>query len=49
MTQSLTRADEIEGWRGEIRDSEVVRTHEEAMDDEERTRKEDAEEYEPAR
>ncbi|WP_433227543.1 SRPBCC family protein [Actinomadura formosensis] len=34
MTQSLTRADEIEGWRGEIRDSEVVRTHEEAVEDE---------------
>ncbi|MFB4306246.1 SRPBCC family protein [Actinomadura sp. GTD37] len=37
MTQSLTRADEIEGWRGEIRDSEVVRTHEEAMEDEEKS------------
>ncbi|MER7541515.1 SRPBCC family protein [Spirillospora sp. NPDC127506] len=34
MTQSLTRADEIEGWRGEIRDSEVVRTHEEAVEEE---------------
>ncbi|TDC69167.1 SRPBCC family protein [Actinomadura sp. GC306] len=42
MTQSLTRADEIEGWRGEIRDSEVVRTHEEAMDEEEHDRKDDA-------
>ncbi|GAA0594540.1 hypothetical protein GCM10009546_65940 [Actinomadura livida] len=57
MTQSLTRADEVEGWRGEIRDSEVVRTHEEALDDEDRDRKDDApeaeeqetEEYEPAR
>ncbi|NVI92257.1 SRPBCC family protein, partial [Actinomadura sp. BRA 177] len=39
MTQSLTRADEIEGWRGEIRDSEVVRTHEEAMEDEEKSTK----------
>ncbi|CND58913.1 putative integral membrane protein [Mycobacterium tuberculosis] len=37
MTQSLTRADEIEGWRGEIRDSEVVRTHEEAVEDEEKS------------
>jgi uncharacterized membrane protein len=34
MTQSLTRADEIEGWRGEIRDGEVVRTHEDAIADE---------------
>jgi uncharacterized membrane protein len=41
MTHSLTRADEIEGWRGEIRDSEVVRTHEEAMEDEEKSGKRD--------
>ncbi|QKW38804.1 SRPBCC family protein [Actinomadura sp. NAK00032] len=34
MTQSLTRADEVEGWRGEIRDGEVVRTHEDAIEDE---------------
>ncbi|GAA1850059.1 SRPBCC family protein [Actinomadura bangladeshensis] len=39
MTQSLTRADEIEGWRGEIRDSEVVRTHEEAMEEEKKSAK----------
>ncbi|MGI5419839.1 SRPBCC family protein [Actinomadura luteofluorescens] len=39
MTNSLTRADEIEGWRGEIRDSEVVRTHEEAMEEEEKSGK----------
>ncbi|XCM84381.1 SRPBCC family protein (plasmid) [Kitasatospora sp. HUAS MG31] len=31
---SLTN-DEAEGWRGEIRDGEVVRTHEEAMEEEE--------------
>ncbi|MFD3720535.1 SRPBCC family protein [Streptomyces sp. NPDC058674] len=30
---SLT-TDEAEGWRGEIRDGEVVRTHEEAMEEE---------------
>ncbi|MDL4814470.1 SRPBCC family protein [Actinomadura opuntiae] len=35
MTQSLTHADEIEGWRGEIRDSEVVKTHEDALKEEE--------------
>ncbi|MFC6885555.1 MULTISPECIES: SRPBCC family protein [Actinomadura] len=34
MTHSLTRADEIEGWRGEIRDSEVVTTHEDAVAEE---------------
>ncbi|MFE3518925.1 SRPBCC family protein [Streptomyces sp. NPDC059166] len=27
--------EEVEGWRGEIRDGEVVRTHEEAMEEEE--------------
>ncbi|MGW6152047.1 SRPBCC family protein [Streptomyces sp. NPDC055144] len=27
--------EDVEGWRGEIRDGEVVRTHEEAMEDEE--------------
>ncbi|MER6816359.1 cyclase/dehydrase, partial [Spirillospora sp. NPDC000708] len=31
----LTHADEIEGWRGEIRDSEVVKTHEDALKEEE--------------
>lgn len=36
MTHSLTRADRIEGWRGEIRDSEVVTTHEEAVAREEK-------------
>jgi uncharacterized membrane protein len=30
-----------EGWRGEIRDGEVVRTHEEAMDEEQRDEDED--------
>src|SRR5215212_7836186 len=32
MTQAILNQDEIEGWRGEIRDSEVVTTHEEAME-----------------
>ncbi|TDD87130.1 SRPBCC family protein [Actinomadura rubrisoli] len=50
MTQSLTHPDDVEGWRGEIHDSEVVRTHEEALDEEKRARKEkDAKEYEEAR
>ncbi|RFU36566.1 SRPBCC family protein [Actinomadura logoneensis] len=34
MTQSLTHKDDIEGWRGEIRDSEVVKTHEDALKEE---------------
>src|SRR5690349_16433785 len=36
MTDAILRPDEIEGWRGEIRDSEVVRTHEEALQEEQR-------------
>jgi hypothetical protein len=38
MSQMLARQDEIEGWRGEIRDSEVVVTHEEALEEEEKRR-----------
>ncbi|MBO8185596.1 SRPBCC family protein [Streptomyces sp. DW4-2] len=34
-----------EGWRGEIRDGEVVVTHEDAVAEEERTAEEDAEDY----
>ncbi len=35
--------EELEGWRGEIREGEVVRSHEEAMEDEENAREEDEE------
>jgi len=31
---TLMDAEELEGWRGEIRDGEVVRSHEEAMEEE---------------
>jgi hypothetical protein len=34
MTSAILHQDEIEGWRGEIRDSEVVTTHEEALEEE---------------
>jgi hypothetical protein len=34
MSHVLTRQDEVEGWRGEIRDSEIVMTHEEALEQE---------------
>ncbi|XRQ12110.1 SRPBCC family protein, partial [Actinomadura welshii] len=34
MTRTLLEQDEIEGWRGEIRDGEVVKTHEEALEEE---------------
>ncbi|MFC7457039.1 SRPBCC family protein [Brachybacterium sp. GCM10030267] len=32
MTQTILDEDAVEGWRGEIRDSEVVRTHEEGLE-----------------
>jgi uncharacterized membrane protein len=34
MTQSILHPDEVEGWRGEIRDSQVVKDHETALADE---------------
>ncbi|MFD3538417.1 SRPBCC family protein [Streptomyces sp. NPDC058662] len=42
---SLT-TDEAEGWRGEIRDGEVVRTHEEALEEEGEADDEDTDEEE---
>jgi uncharacterized membrane protein len=42
-------SDEVpEGWRGEIRDGEVVRTHEEAMEEEEQEKEDEEEEEEEA-
>lgn len=41
MTNVMLRQEEIEGWRGEIRDGEVVKTHEEAMEEEQRARDEE--------
>jgi hypothetical protein len=40
MSHVLIRQDEVEGWRGEIRDSEVVTTHEDALDEERRAAEE---------
>ena len=34
MVETLINQEELEGWRGEIRDSEVVRTHEEGLEQE---------------
>ncbi len=34
MTQALLKQEEVEGWRGEIRDGEVVKTHEDALKEE---------------
>ncbi|OLS98466.1 hypothetical protein BJF90_09375 [Pseudonocardia sp. CNS-004] len=47
MSHVLTRQDEVEGWRGEIRDNEVVRTHEEAVEEEQRAQEESGETREP--
>jgi uncharacterized membrane protein len=42
----VTFADEdVEGWRGEIRDGEVIRSHEEALEEEEAEEAEEQEEY----
>ncbi len=40
MVHTLLEQEELEGWRGEIRDSEVVETHEDALEREERERAE---------
>ncbi|TQL58687.1 putative membrane protein [Oryzihumus leptocrescens] len=40
MTETILHPDEVEGWRGEIRDGEVVKTHEEALEEEEREQQE---------
>jgi hypothetical protein len=34
MSNVLIHQDEVQGWRGEIHDSEVVKTHEEALEEE---------------
>jgi uncharacterized membrane protein len=34
MTKTILEQDDLEGWRGEIRDSEVVLSHEDAMEQE---------------
>ncbi|MGP4000134.1 SRPBCC family protein [Streptomyces sp. 8N706] len=43
---TLAAEEDVEGWRGEIRDSEVVRSHEEVLEEEEREREEAGEEAE---
>jgi hypothetical protein len=46
MMDTLINREELEGWRGEIRDSEVVKTHEEALEEEQRAAEEEGEEGE---
>ncbi|GAA2356506.1 SRPBCC family protein [Saccharopolyspora halophila] len=41
MTRTILEQDEAEGWRGEIRDEQVVRTHEDALEEENKDGKED--------
>jgi hypothetical protein len=41
MTNVLLRQEDVVGWRGEIRDSEVVKTHEEALEEEQRAQEEE--------
>lgn len=38
MTRTILEPDKVEGWRGEIREGEVVRTHEDAVQEEEEAR-----------
>jgi polyketide cyclase/dehydrase/lipid transport protein len=47
MTDVLLHPEDIEGWRGEIRDSEVVKTHEEGLEEEQRRGAEEEREEEP--
>ncbi|MFJ4274705.1 SRPBCC family protein [Streptomyces coelicoflavus] len=43
---TLADEEEVEGWRGEIRDGEVVKSHEEALEEEENAEEADESEYE---
>jgi Polyketide cyclase / dehydrase and lipid transport len=51
MAHAILNPDDVEGWRGEIRDGEVVKSHEDAMEEEERAREEESEkgEEEPSK
>lgn len=44
---TLTDDEDVEGWRGEIREGEVVRSHEEGLEDDEPEEGDDAEPEEP--
>jgi hypothetical protein len=44
MANVLLHQEEVEGWRGEIHDSEVVTTHEEALEEEQRAQQPESEE-----
>jgi Polyketide cyclase / dehydrase and lipid transport len=42
MTEGILHADDLEGWRGTIHDGEVVESHEDAMEREERERSQES-------
>jgi len=41
MTRTIQNPDEVEGWRGIIEDGEIVKTHDEVVEEEERESQED--------
>jgi len=43
MTRTILEADEVEGWRGVIEDGEVVKSHEEVVEEEEAQEEQDQE------
>ncbi|WP_214367106.1 SRPBCC family protein [Pseudonocardia sp. H11422] len=45
MTNVILHQEDVEGWRGEIRDGQVVKTHEEALKEEQE--REEQQEFEP--
>ncbi|MEV4000735.1 SRPBCC family protein [Actinomadura sp. NPDC049753] len=47
MTKTLLEQEEVEGWRGEIRDGEVVKTHEDALKEEQEAKDREEGEEEP--
>jgi uncharacterized membrane protein len=49
MTRTLVTQDEVQGWRGEIRDGEVVKTHEDAVKEEEQGEQQNGERDEEQR
>ncbi len=48
MTRTILNPDDVEGWRGTVEDGEVVKTHDEALEEEEQEQEQDSEsdEYE---
>jgi hypothetical protein len=47
MSNVLLNPDDVEGWRGVIEDGEVVKDHETALEEEQRDRGEEPDEYQP--